>query len=116
MQIIKQFRKPGMQGKGKPATSMTTCYLSPQEPDSSFATLTALFDEARRDFPGLRERDVLVRTSIKAGSSELNVDKNGVARVGNPTDQAVIEGIEFRTEGTPPRSYRQLPPPGFVQG
>lgn len=108
MNIIKECQDTTAQFRGKPATTSTYCLLSTDEPSASLNTLTALFNEAKKDFPGLREEDVAVqRRTPLTGVSKMLAASPGLVS---------FDAIGFEAPATPPASYKRLKPVGFAQG
>lgn len=108
MNIIKECQDVTAEYRGRQPETTTYCQLSAPESDSSLKTLTALFNEAKKDFPSLREEDVTVsRREALTGISKM------IAGAAGPVS---VDAISFTAPGAPPASYRRLKPSGFAQG
>lgn len=109
MNIIKEFQKSslGFQGRGTPRTAVT-CFLRMEEPSCSLKTLTALFAEAQKDFPGLDES----RVSVWRFGQLSGID----CRTAGQPGPASFDGIQFEVTGKPPASYKRLAPVRGFQG
>lgn len=111
LQIIRECQQTTISRPGA-SSSWTTCFLKAdfnREHGSVFLeTLTMLFDEAKQDFPGLEEKDVIVtRLSPLSGPEAAMADKVGPVS---------FDAIQFLAPAEPPASYTRLPPQLIKQG
>ena len=107
MRIVKECQESTFQPKGKPAVTTTNVILI-TDASMGYKTLTALFNEAKKDFPALKEEDVTVsRSEPLTGISKV------IAANAGPVS---FDGIQFHAPSTPPKSYTRLKPTGYAQG
>ena len=108
MKIIKECHDTTAEFRGKPKTTTTYCLLTTDTPDASLKSLTTLFNEAKKDFPTLREEDVAVQRRLPlTGMSKMMAAASGIVS---------FDAIGFEAPSTPPASYTRLKPTGFAQG
>lgn len=107
MRIIKECQDSTFKPKGKPEITTTNVFLH-TDASMSLKTLTDLFNEAKKDFPALKEDDVTVtRFEPLKGISKMIADKQGPVS---------FDGIQFEVPSTPPKEYRRRKPTGYAQG
>ena len=107
MRIIKECQESTFKPKGKPEVTHTNVFLH-TDASMGLKTLTELFNEAKKDFPSLREDDVTVmRSAPLTGISKV------IAAAAGPVS---FDGIHFEAPSTPPKSYKRLKPTGCAQG
>lgn len=107
MRIIKECQESTFKPKFKPEVKTTNCFLR-TEASMGLKTLTDLFNEAKKDFPSLKEEDVTVtRSEPLTGISKLTAANAGPVS---------FDGIHFEAPSTPPASYKRLRPTGYAQG
>ncbi|HYD17823.1 MAG TPA: hypothetical protein VEF76_05040 [Patescibacteria group bacterium] len=108
MKIIKECQDSTFYPKGKPPVTTTYVHLTAEQPSMGLKTLTELFNEAKKDFPTLREEDVTVsRSQPLTGISKM------MAAAAGPVS---FDSIGFEAPSAPPASYKRLRPTGFAQG
>lgn len=108
MKITKEFQESTFKPKGKPEVHSTYVHLIAEEASMGLKTLTTLFNEAKKDFPTLREEDVTVsRSQPLTGGSKL------IAGAAGPVS---FDAIGFYAPSTPPATYTRLKPTSSAQG
>ena len=115
--IIKEFQVSSYKPRRGPAVETTTVFLRAEKADMSLKTLTAIFNEAQKDFPGLKEEDVTLTLFKKPVSETV---RSGRADTSAPalatTGPVAYDGIQFEVKTQPPAGYTKLRPTGYAQG
>lgn len=108
MQITKEYQDSTLELRGKPAVTTTYVHLTADESSMGLKTLTTLFNEAKKDFPALKEEDVTVmRSQPLTGVSKM------IAAGAGPVS---FDAIGFQAPSKPPASYKRLKPVSIAQG
>ena len=107
MRIVKECQESTYQPKGAPAIVTTNVFLH-TDASMGLKTLTELFNEAKKDFPTLKEDNVaVIRSEPLTGISKITAAASGPVS---------FDGIHFEAPSTPPKSYKRLKPTGCAQG